>query len=88
MGKKVFGTQLVAPVEPWTKGVLVPVVTTIVVVAPVVVGVVVWVPMEVGEEPCVIGAIVPVHALPLGQQAAWPALSIEHTSVVLQHKPG
>lgn len=60
--------------------------TVMVVVAPPVV--VACVPVEVGEEPCVIGAIVPVHAAPAGQQAGWPALSMEHVSVVLQHKPG
>ena len=82
-----FGTQLVALAPlPWTKGVSVPVgLAMMVVVAPVVV---VCVPVAVGDEPWVMGAMVPVQADPIGQQAGGPALSAEHTLSLGQQRPG
>ena len=50
--------------------------------------VVVGVPVEVGDEPCDMGAIVPVQAAPWGQHAGCPALSIEQTLSLGQQRPG
>ena len=82
-----FGTQLVAAALPWSNGLSVPVglpVTVVVTALMVEVG---WAE-PVGEEPVVMGPMVPVQALPSAQQAGWPPLSMEHTSVVRQQRPG